>query len=165
MEFLTQSWGYIAAAIGIITLLWNFKKLLKDIKDDITAPFTRMDTKIDDLTNSLNDKIDNMSGEINNRIDNLSDDMNKKVDKLQIKIDAAEKSDQQVRGALLTMQRNSLLRSCEDFIGRGFATMNEKETISSQYDSYHELGGDSFVTDLVKTVIDLPLKKQTETDK
>lgn len=142
MEFLNQSWGYVVGAIGVITLLWNFKKLVKDIKTDISKPFTDMNTKID----------------------NLSKDLNEKVDKLSDKIDVVQDNDAMTRRALLTMQRNSLLRSCEDFIGRGFATMNEKETISSQYESYHELGGDSFVTDLVNQVIDLPLKKQIPAD-
>ena len=142
MEFLNQSWGYIVGAIGVITLLWNFKKLVKDIKTDISKPFTDMNTKID----------------------NLSKNLNEKVDKLSNKIDVVQENDNVTRRALLTMQRNSLLRSCEDFIGRGFATMNEKETISSQYESYHELGGDSFVTDLVNQVIDLPLKKQITAD-
>lgn len=142
MEFLNQSWGYIVGAIGVITLLWNFKKLVKDIKTDISKPFTDMNTKID----------------------NLSKNLNEKVDKLSDKIDVVQENDNVTRRALLTMQRNSLLRSCEDFTGRGFATMNEKETISSQYESYHELGGDSFVTDLVNQVIDLPLKKQITAD-
>lgn len=142
MEFLNQSWGYIVGAIGVITLLWNFKKLVKDIKTDISKPFTDMNTKID----------------------NLSKDLNEKVDKLSDKIGVVQENDNVTRRALLTMQRNSLLRSCEDFIGRGFATINEKETISSQYESYHELGGDSFVTDLVNQVIDLPLKKQITAD-
>ena len=104
MEFLNQSWGYIVGAIGVITLLWNFKKLVKDIKTDISKPFTDMNTKID----------------------NLSKDLNEKVDKLSDKIDVVQDNDAMTRRALLTMQRNSLLRSCEDFIGRGFATMNEK---------------------------------------
>ena len=132
-------------------MLWNFRKLVKEVKKEINDPFDQVDKKIDDLSNTLNDKIDS-----------LSDEMNSKIDGLQEKIDLSEDSDKKVRGALLTMQRNSLLRSCEDFIGRGFATLNEKETISRQYDSYHELGGDSFVTDLVERVNDLPLKKQID---
>lgn len=143
VEFLKQSWVIIVAVIGGITLIWNFRKTFNDIKTEITKPIT----------------------DINEKIDNLSDDLNGKIDKLAAKVDKAEESDKKVRGALLTMQRSSLLRSCEDFIKRGFATMNEKDTISSQYDSYHELGGDQFITDLVKSVIDLPLEKQIKTRK
>lgn len=56
------------------------------------------------------------------------------------------------------MQRNSLLRSCNDFLARGYASMEEKSTISDQYISYHNLGGDSFITEMVEQVKDLPLK-------
>lgn len=142
-EFIQKFWGVIVAVIGGITLIWNFRKTFKDIKTEITKPITDM----------------------NEKIDNLSDDLNGKIDRLAAKVDKAEKSDETVRGALLSMQRNSLLRSCEDFMRRGFATMNEKDTIRSQYDSYHELGGDHFITDLVKNVMDLPLEKQKVTRK
>ena len=143
IDFLKQSWVIIVAIIGGVTLIWNFVKTFKDIKTEITKPITN----------------------INIKIDNLSKDLNGKIDKLSEKVDKAEESDTKVRGALLTMQRSSLLRSCEDFMKRGFATLNEKDTISKQYDSYHELGGDQFITDLVKGVMDLPLEKQTKAKK
>lgn len=127
IEFVKEFWGLVVGAIGVVTLLWGFFKVLKEIKTEVTKPITNINTKIDNLSK---------------------------------KIDAAEESDKKVRRALLTMQRSSLLKDCEDFIKRGFATMNEKDTISSQYDSYHELGGDNFITDLVNTVKDLPLEKQ-----
>ena len=130
IEFIKEFWGLVVGAIGVVTLLWGFFKVLKEIKTEVTKPITNINTKIDNLSK---------------------------------KIDAAEESDKQVRRALLTMQRSSLLKDCEDFIKRGFATMNEKDTISSQYDSYHELGGDNFITDLVSTVKDLPLEKQKVT--
>ena len=130
LEFIQKFWGLILGGMGVVTALWGFFKILKEIKTEISKPIT-----------NINDKIDGLSK----------------------KIDAAEESDKKVRRALLTMQRSSLLKDCEDFIKRGFATMNEKDTISSQYDSYHELGGDNFITDLVNTVKDLPLEKQKVT--
>lgn len=142
-NWLKESWVIIVAVIGGITLLWNFRNTFKDIKQTIIKPLS----------------------DVNTKIDNLSTEVNEKVDRLEKKIDAAEKSDSQVRAALLTMQRNSLLKSCEDFLKRGFSTVQEKETISSQYDSYHDLGGDSFITDLVKDVMSLPLEKQTKKQK
>ena len=99
-----------------------------------------------------------------------------KVDALEVKIakklDDAGLHDAQVQRALLTMQRNSLLRSCEEFLGKGFATTNEKATISEQYTSYSELGGDQFISDLVAQVMKLPMdqpkkraKKAVDKDK
>lgn len=125
MEYLQQTWVIVAAAIGGITLLWNFiHKTFGEIKSEIMKPF-----------NQLNDKIDNLEGKMNEfgHHNNI------------------------VKSALLTMQRNSLLRSCEEFLDKGFATANEKQTISEQYTSYSELGGDSFISDLVAEVMRLPL--------
>lgn len=133
MEFLQQSWVIIAAAIGGITLIWNFAhKTLKEIIDTITKPIKDLDQKVENL--------------------------NKKVD-----INASHND--KVSKALLTMQRNSLMRSCEEFLRNGYATTNEKSTISDQYTSYSELGGDSFVTDMVANIMKLPLEKPTRVDK
>lgn len=153
-EFLKQSWVYITAIIAGITLIWNFRKLVKDITTDISKPIT-----------DVNDKIDNLSKDVNEKIDKLSKDVNDKVDNLEAKIDRAEESDKQVRSALMTMQRSSLLKACEDFMKRGFATVDEKDMISKQYSSYMGIRNneeDDFVTDLVKKVTDLPLKKQVK---
>ena len=37
-------------------------------------------------------------------------------------------------------------------------TQEEKETIIKQYKSYHDLGGDTFITEMVNQVKDLPVK-------
>ena len=143
VDFVTKFWKPIAGVIGAIGVLWGFRKTLKEIRTSISV--------------ALNKPFD----EMNEKVDKLSTELNGKIDALDEKIMKAEDSDKKVRNALLTMQRSSLLSSCEDFIKRGFATVNEKETISSQYDSYHELGGDQFITGLVDDVMDLPLEKQT----
>ena len=35
----------------------------------------------------------------------------------------------------------------------------DKETISAQYQAYHALGGDTFITDLKNQVMNLPIEK------
>lgn len=74
------------------------------------------------------------------------------------KVTAVAEQTTLLKESTLTMQRNSLLRSCNDFLSRGYATIEEKATIVDQYKSYHDLGGDSFITDMVEQVKDLPLK-------
>lgn len=81
-----------------------------------------------------------------------------KIDKVDEKVATVAETNDLTKQALLTMQRNSLLRSCNDFLARGYASMEEKSTISDQYISYHNLGGDSFITEMVEQVKDLPLK-------
>lgn len=128
VEWLQQSWVIIAAAIGGITLVWNFcNKTLKEIKEQANAPIKTLETKIDKVDEKVSHVIE---------VNGLTTQ------------------------SLLTMQRNSLLRSCTEFISRGWATMEEKATISDQYRIYHELGGNSFVTDMVEQVKELPLKEE-----
>ncbi len=82
-----------------------------------------------------------------------------KIDNLEQKLNSAEQSDTLIKSSLLSMQRQTLLHSCEDRIKAGYATISQKETISELYNSYHALGGDSFITDLVNQVKLLPLEK------
>ena len=47
----------------------------------------------------------------------------------------------------------------ERLLKQGWASMEEQQTISEQYNSYHALGGDSFITDKVNLVLKLPVAK------
>lgn len=87
-----------------------------------------------------------------------------KIDQVDAKVTEVAKQTTKITEATLTMQRNSLLRSCNDFLSRGYATINEKATIVEQYKSYHDLGGDSFITDMVEQVTELPLRALEVTD-
>ncbi len=86
-------------------------------------------------------------------------ELDAKIDNLDHKIDATIETDDIVKDALLTMQRQSILRACDEYLRQGYADMNQKATVSSQYESYHALGGDSFITDMVEKVKDLPQEK------
>lgn len=83
-----------------------------------------------------------------------------KIDKVDKKVTHVAEINSLTKQSLLTMQRNSLMRSCSEYISRGYATMEEKATISEQYKSYHDLGGNSFITDMVEQVKELPLKAE-----
>jgi len=58
----------------------------------------------------------------------------------------------------LNILRQSLLKSCEDYLKVGSITVDQLESMSNSYESYTELGGDSFITDLVKRCKELPPK-------
>ena len=90
-------------------------------------------------------------------------DIEEKIDKMNVKMDDANKHREMVTRALLSMQRASLLKSSLDYIKKGFATMEEKQTMSEQFLSYSELGGNSFVQGFVDDVMNLPLDKQKKT--
>ena len=92
-------------------------------------------------------------------------DIEEKIDKINVKMDNAGRHNEIVTKALLAMQRASLLKSTSDYIKRGYATVEEKETVSEQFTSYSELGGNSFVHDMVATTMSLPLEKPKKVKK
>ena len=98
--------------------------------------------------------------EIHNSVTEPFTKLNKKIDDLQEQLNNASKNDQIVQRALLTLQRASLLETCELYIKKGFATLNEKETVDAEFRSYSELGGNSFVSDMVADVMNLPIEKK-----
>lgn len=123
MSWLNEGWGFLIAIIAGVTLLWNFRKTVKDMLKEFKTPFTELDEKIV----KINTRLDEIIGH-----------------------------DAKVDRALLTLQRNSLLKICGDVLKRGYSTPAEKSTISDQYTSYSELGGDSFISDMVTEVFRQP---------
>lgn len=90
----------------------------------------------------------------------MNEEIKKPITEINEKLSIMEDDNRLGKRALLCMQRNSLLRSCQEYIGKGFASAEEKITINEQYQSYHDLGGDSFITDMVDKVNSLPFDKK-----
>lgn len=99
---------------------------------------------------------------INKTLKEISESINKPIIQVNTTLQAVIESDNLIKEALLTMQRKSLLDSCGEYLARGSITLNELETLTSQYDSYHALGGNCFVTGLVEDVRNLPIEIDTK---
>ena len=84
--------------------------------------------------------------------------IDEKIDKLDVRLGAMEANADLRQNALLALQRKSLLDSYEHYITKGYITLEEKETLVKQFNSYSELGGNSFVEELIKEIKELPLK-------
>lgn len=65
-----------------------------------------------------------------------------------------------LKKGMCAMQREILLKNCETYLTRGWCTFEEKESLNALYEAYHNLGGDSFITDMVKQVNKLPIRKK-----
>lgn len=91
--------------------------------------------------------------------------INEKVDSITLKLEDIDKDAGIRKRALLTIQRKSILESCTKYIKRGYISIEEKETLYEQVESYNELGGNSFVKDLVKKLDSLPLEKPQKENK
>ena len=67
------------------------------------------------------------------------------------------------RGALTkavqAILRDRMLILSEDYLQRGEITLHERDNYTSLYDAYKGVKGNTFVDDLYKEVMDLPLKK------
>ena len=67
------------------------------------------------------------------------------------------------RGALTTavraILRDRMLTLSEEYINKGAIELHERDNYTSLYDAYKGVQGNTFVDDLYKEVMDLPLKK------
>lgn len=91
--------------------------------------------------------------------------INEKVDSITLKLEDIDKDAGIRKRALLTIQRKSILDSCTKYLKRGYIGIEEKETLYEQVESYNELGGNSFIKDLVKKLDSLPLEKPQKENK
>lgn len=82
-----------------------------------------------------------------------------KIDNLSSNISELKKHDDVIDKSILAMQRHDILEACEKALKLGYATMEQKQTITWQYESYKALGGNSFVGSMVAQVEQLPLSK------
>lgn len=64
--------------------------------------------------------------------------------------------------SMCAMMRQSMLKSCEDYLGRGWCSIEAKKTLNDLLDKYHKLGGNSFITGMVNQVNELPNEKPTK---
>ena len=85
----------------------------------------------------------------------------KPITDIQNKLDSLDSKQEIQNRAVLTLQRRSLLDSCERLLKQGYADLKDKEVIEKQFESYKELGGNSFVKDLVVRVLNLPIDDNT----
>ena len=73
IDWLEQSWVYVTASIGGITLLWGFRKILKEIEDNIKAPITDIDTKMNKIQDQMNIQDEAIKSILRKDILNLSE--------------------------------------------------------------------------------------------
>lgn len=106
------------------------------------------------IIGSLYKSIKSIKKEINKPFEELKSALNK----IDLKVEKTAQDDALVKEALLTMQRQQILNECEKCIRKGKTTAERKQTIYSQFESYKSLGGNSFVQDFVKKVMDLEIE-------
>lgn len=64
--------------------------------------------------------------------------------------------------ALIAILHDKLYTKCNEYITRGYATVDEINNLRYLYDSYHDLGGNGTGTKLYERVINLPTKQEVQ---
>lgn len=158
MEIKSITVGDIVTILSVIAALYAFYKMVKELRkprEDKDKKFT------DDLANHQKtlDKHEGILREHSTKLDKIDSTVTVISDDVKESSEYAKEADELIKTALCAMQRQSLLNECEKYLKRGFATLEQKETLSGQYESYHNLGGNSFITDIYKQVMGLPVSK------
>lgn len=66
--------------------------------------------------------------------------------------------------ALVCLLRSSMLREYDDYTSKKYCTVNEKENLSEQYETYHGLGGNGMMTALYEEMMKLPSEEPSHHD-
>lgn len=89
----------------------------------------------------------------------MNDEIKKPIIEINDRLKLIEESDSLKTNALLTLQRKIMLDLCEECLRNGYSSLEQQKVLSEMYESYHHMGGNSWVTDLVKRVESLPIRK------
>jgi len=158
MDFKEITLGDIAVLLGLIAAFWAFLKMVKEIKKPREDKDKKIEADLKDHKDTLN-KHENILNDHTVKLEKIDSSLDLISNDIKESSEYTKESDDLIKAALCSMQRQSLLNECEKCIKNGFATLEQKETITSQYDSYHALGGNSFITKLYEQMMDLPLSK------
>lgn len=158
MDFKQITIGDVAVLLGIIAAAYTFYKMVKELKKPREEKDKKIENNLKEHTETLG-KHETILNDHTTKLEKIDHSLELISDDIKESSEYTKESDDLIKAALCSMQRQSLLNECEKCIKRGFATLEQKETITSQYDSYHALGGNSFVTTLYEQVMKLPLEK------
>lgn len=153
--------GDLVSVLTIVAALYAFYKMIKELR----KPGEEKEKKINDELASHKktlDKHEEILGEHTVKLDKIDNTVTTISDDIRESSEYTKETDELIKTALCAMQRQSLLNECEKCLRRGFATLEQKETISGQYESYHSLGGNSFITNIFEQVMALPVSKDGE---
>ena len=150
--------GEILIILAAITAAWQFYKMIKEIRKPREDKDKKIENDLADHKKTL-DKHEEILDEHTVKLDKIDNTVTSISGNLKESSEYTKNADELIKTALCSMQRQSLLNECEKYLKRGFATLEQKQTLSGQYESYHNLGGNSFITNIYEQVMKLPVSK------
>ena len=85
---------------------------------------------------------------------------NKNLEEINVKLNEIKELSQKTATGTKTISRYRLLKDMNRIVKRGYITSKELEDLTILYESYKELGGNSYVSDLFATCRKLPIKEE-----
>lgn len=161
MDVKTITLGDIVTILAVIAAFYAFYKMIKELRKPREEKEKKINNDLSEHKKTL-DKHEEILDNHTKKLDKIDDSLDNISFELKESSEYTKETDTLIKSALCSMQRQSLLNECEKCLRRGHATLEQKQTIDAQYESYHNLGGNSFVTDLYERVMDLPLTKEGE---
>jgi len=158
MDFKQITIGDILIFLGVIAAFYSFYKMIKELRKPREEKEKKIGNDLKEHKEILT-KHEVVLEEHTVKLNKIDDSLNTISEDIKESSEYTKESDDLIKTALCAMQRQSLLNACEKYIKNGFATLEQKETVSSQYESYHNLGGNSFMTKLYEQVMELPISK------
>ena len=158
MDIKNITLGDVVTILTVIAALYAFYKMVKELKKPREEKEKKINESLEEHKKTL-DKHEIILGEHTAKLDKIDNSLDNISGEIKESSEYTKEADTLIKSALCAMQRQSLLNECEKYLRRGFATLEQKETLAGQYESYHNLGGNSFITDIYKQVMTLPVSK------
>ena len=146
IEWIKQSWLYIAAIGGGLTVLINLSKNISQVKEILTKPEREQNAKIEEQGAFIN----LLKEERQQYLDNV-----KHWDEHEHK---AEDNFKGINNALIALIRDRIhgyyFRKCTE---KGYITPIELEIVEELYKNYDSMGGNGMITREMETLRNLPI--------
>ena len=146
IEWIKQSWLYIAAIGGGLTVLMNLSKNISQLKEILTKPERDQNEKIAENTAF---------------IQLLKEERQEYLDNVKHWADQEHKTDDNFTGinnALIALIRDRIhgyyFRKCTD---KGYITPIELEIVEELYKNYESMGGNGMISREMETLRSLPI--------
>lgn len=156
MDIKNITLGDILSILSIIASLWAAVKLVKEIRKPREDRDKAIDKSLKEHTDKLEEH-DNILASHTVKLDKIDTTLENVSEAIHESSESSRDADILIKTAICSIQRQTILDACTKCLESGKASLEQKETISSMYKSYHDLGGNSFVTQIVEQVMKLPL--------
>ena len=156
MDINNLTLGNILALASVITSLYAIYKIVKEIR----KPRQDKDKKFSDDLEKHQQILDSHGETLKEhsvKLDKIDGTLDIISEEIKESSEYTKGSDELIKTALCSIQREKLLSTLNKYLDRGFASLEEKEAMTLMYESYKALGGNGFINTVYEQAMKLPL--------